>query len=273
MGKLTGKVALVTGGARGIGRAYALHLASLGADVGIIDIDLKSYTQFDAEKALMTADTTMDEIRAMGVRSAGATADISNKDQVFAAVRQIEEELGDIAICVCNAGGGSGTSTTNTASTMDFDQWNMVMGRNLFGTAYTVYAVSQSMKKNGYGKIITVSSQNAVDFDESGGYCHYGTAKAGIRAYTILAATKLGKYGIAVNRIVPGYIATGRLNVGFSKPGVSEVICKRTSLRRLGTPEDCAKVIEFLATDLSDFVTGATIEVTGGTEGKLGNPL
>jgi 3-oxoacyl-[acyl-carrier protein] reductase len=272
MGKLTGKVALVTGGARGLGRAYALRLASLGADVGIIDIDLRSFDAFEEEKSLLTADTVMDEIRAKGVRSAGATANIANQEEVVAAVNKIAAELGDISICVCNAGGGSGTASENTASTMDFAQWKMVMERNLYGAAYTVHAVAPMMKKNHYGKIITVSSQNGVDSDETGGYCHYGTAKAGIRFYTIMAATELGQYGINVNCIAPGYIATGRLNVMFSKPGVTETVNARTSLRRLGTPEDCAKVVEFLATDLSDFVTGETVEVTGGTTQKLARP-
>ena len=111
-----------------------------------------------------------------------------------------------------------------------------------------------------------------MDYDESGGYCHYGTAKAAIRYYTIMASVELGQYGITVNCLAPGYIETGRLNVAFNKPGVRETISARTSLRRLGTPEDCAKALEFLVTDLSDFVTGETLEVTGGTTQKLGRP-
>lgn len=271
MGDLAGKVAIVTGGARGIGRVYALRLASLGADVGIVDIDLKSFKEYEEEAAMLTADTVMDEIRALGVRSAGATADVRKKEEVFTAIDQLVGELGRVDICVCNAGGGSGTSVDNCASTMDFDQWNMVMERNLYGTAYTVYSVANHMKRQGTGgKIITVSSQNGADTGDSGGYCHYGTAKAGIRFYTVMAAAELGQYGITVNCIAPGYIATGRLNVAFAKPGATESIKARTSLRRLGTPEDCAGVVEFLATGLSDFVTGVTVEVTGGTTEKLG---
>ena len=267
MGKLSGKVALVTGGARGLGRAYALHLAELGADVGIIDIDLHSYQAFEGEKALLTADTTMDEIRAMSRRSAGAEANIADREAVFAAVQKIASELGDISICVCNAGGGSGSFDENTPSQMDFDQWKLVMERNLYGMVYTVNAVAPMMKKNHYGKIITVSSHAGIETTHNGGYSHYGTAKAAIRYFTLMASAELGPYGINVNCIAPGWIATGRLMEQFKKSG-EEYYNSCTSLRRLGTPEDCAKVVEFFATDLSDFVTGVTIQVTGGTTNK-----
>jgi len=270
MGKLTGKVALVTGGARGIGREYALRLASLGADVGIIDINLTSFNDFEEEKALMTADTVMDEVRALGVRSAGVVADIGNQEQVMQAVAKIADELGDISICICNAGGGSGTSQDNLPSSLDFDQWDMVMNRNLDGTAYTVYAVAPYMKKLGGGKIITVSSVNGIDTHRGGGYSHYGTAKCAIGFFTVYAATELGRHGITVNCIAPGYIRTGRLNVLYSAPGLSEMISGMASLRRLGTVEDCSNVIEFLSTDLSDYVTGVTIDVSGGINGKIG---
>ena len=98
--RLDGKVALVTGAARGLGRAYALRLAELGADVGVIDIDLKSYQAFEGEAKLLTAETTMDECRSFGVKSAGAEADITKKEEVFDAVAAIEKELGPIDIGV-----------------------------------------------------------------------------------------------------------------------------------------------------------------------------
>ena len=121
MGKLTGKVALVTGAARGLGRVYALRLAQLGADVGIIDVNLRSYADYEAEAAVMTADTTMDEIRALGVKSAGAEADVSNKDQLFTAVKAIADALGSIDIVVCNAGSGSDPTTRATPGRVDGD--------------------------------------------------------------------------------------------------------------------------------------------------------
>ncbi len=267
MGKLSGKVALVTGGARGLGRAYALRLAELGADVGVIDINLHSYKDFAKEESALTADTVVEEIRAMGVKAAGAEADISNKEQVDAAVKKIADELGDIDICVCNAGGGSGEFWQNTASTLNFDEYHKIMGRNLDGMIYTVNAVAPMMKKNKYGKIVTVSSHNGIEIGHRGGYVHYATAKAAIRFYTLAASVDLGPYGITVNCIAPGYIATGRLMDQFVKAGV-EKYTNHTSLKRLGTPEDCANVVEFLTTDLSDFVTGVTIAVTGGTTQK-----
>lgn len=267
MGKLSGKTALVTGGARGLGREYALRLASLGADVGIIDIDLKSYEAFAGEKALLTAGTTMDEIKAMGVRSCGEAADVSDRNALVAAVEKISQELGDISICVCNAGGGSGAFDENTPANMDFAQFDLVFDRNFKGMMHTINAVAPVMKKNRYGKIITVSSHAGLETTHSGGYAHYGTAKAAIKFFTLMASAELGPYGITVNCIAPGWIATGRLVEQFKKAG-EEYYNKNTSLRRLGTPGDCAGVVEFFATDLSDFVTGITLEITGGTTHK-----
>lgn len=270
MGKLTGKVALVTGAGRGLGRAYALRLASLGADVGIIDMNLKSYQDFKGEADLMTADTTMDEIIAMGRRSVGVEADVSDKDQVFAAVEKIAAELGDIDILICNAGGGIGAPNLSPASDMNFDHYEKIMGRNLHGTVYTVTAVAPMMKKKGAGKIVTVCSQAGLMTTMDGAFAHYGTAKAAIKHYTLYLATDLGRYGINVNCIAPGFIATGRIaQVFMESPGGQERHMRETSLKRYGTPEDCANVIEFLCTDLSDFVQGCTIEITGGTVGKF----
>lgn len=268
MGKLDGKNVLITGAARGLGRTYALHLARLGANIGVIDINLKSYEDFAAEKALLTADTVMDEVKALGVKSVGVEADISNTEQVKAAVERIIEELGPLDVVICNAGGGSGSMNENCASTLDMDQYHLVMERNLTGTINTVLAAAPSMKKRKCGKIITVTSHVGLAATTSGSYCHYSIAKAAILHYTKLLAQDLGKYNITANAIAPGYITTGRMAEGFKAAG-EEKFTENTALRRFGTPEECAKVIEFMATDLSDFVTGTCIEVTGGTVGTL----
>lgn len=268
MGKLDGKVALITGAARGLGRSYALHLAGLGADIGIIDINLKSYEDFDTEKELLTADTVMDEVRALGVRSAGAVADVSDEKQVNDAVQSIIKELGPIDILICNAGGGTGAMTANTASDIDLEQYHIVLERNLTGTIHTVKAVAPSMKERQTGKIITVTSHVGQVAISTGSYAHYGVSKAGILHYSMLLAQELGPYNINVNAISPGFIATGRMAQGFKAVGEQKFLdC--LALKRFGTPEECAKVVEFLATDLSDYVTGTCVEVTGGSVGRM----
>lgn len=268
MGKLSGKTVLITGGARGLGRAYALHLAGLGADIGIIDINLKSYEDFEAEKVLMTDDTVMDEVKALGVRSAGTVADVSDMNQMKAAVKQITDELGPIDILICNAGGGTGAMTMNKASELDLEQYHLVIERNLTGTIHTVLAAAPIMKERKCGKIITVTSHVGQAAVSSGSYTHYSIAKAAILHYTKLLAQDLGPYNITVNAISPGFIATGRMAQGFKATGEQKFL-DALALKRFGTPEECARVIEFLATDLSDYVTGCCVEVSGGTIGRL----
>lgn len=263
MRKLSGKTALITGGARGIGRSYALRLADLGANIGIIDLDLHSYKQFEAEVANMSADTVIDELKNKGVEVAGAEADVTDFDQVNKAVSKITSELGDIDILVANAGGGLGRLTEGIASSMNLELFQKVIERNLYGTVYTVTAVVPMMKRKRNGKIVTVSSQAGLQSNPDGAYAHYGTAKASIIMYTKYLAQELGPYGITVNCIAPGYIGTGRLLEEFEKIGIDN-ITKNIALNRIGTPEDCAKVIEFLTTDLSDYVTGTVIDVGGG---------
>lgn len=268
MGKLTGQVALVTGAARGLGRDYALHLADLGADVGVIDIDLESFKAFKGEEELLTAGNVVEELRAKGVRAAGAVADITDREQVFAAVKKIADELGDISIVITNAGGGMGAPTANKASEFDWDMYHAVINRNLHGTVYTVNAVAPMMKKNHYGKIVTVASVGGIVANSDGSYAHYGIAKAAIIHYTHYLAQELAQYNINANCIAPGYMATGRLKEQYHQAG-EETFLSRTAIKRFGTPEDCSKAIEFLVTDSSDFVTGLVLEVSGGVSGRV----
>ncbi|MGZ9818147.1 SDR family NAD(P)-dependent oxidoreductase [Peribacillus simplex] len=263
MGKLTGKVAVVTGAARGIGRAYALKLAQLGADVGVIDIDLKSYQHFAGESIGEQYESVVDELKELGVKAFGMEADISNQEQVQNSFQKIVDNLGEVDILVANAGGGTGSILENKPSEMDPEQLQTVLERNLFGTVYSVAAVAPGMKKKGYGKIVTVTSQAGLQSNKDGTYSHYGASKAAIVSYTKSLAQDLGTYNITVNAIAPGYIETGRLIEQFEQAGV-ETFTSQTALKRLGTPEDCANVIEFLTTDLSDYVTGSVIDVTGG---------
>lgn len=262
--KLRGQTALVTGGARGIGRAYALRLARLGADVAVLDVDLQSFRQFDRERDDMTADNTVAEVIAMGQRSVGLTANVTDRAAMKAAADDLAGSWGRIDIAVCNAGGGTGKPAETTASEVSAELFDLVLQRNLYGTVNTCQAVVPHMRRQKYGRIVTVSSQAGRRGSPTGGYAHYGTAKAGIQMYTRYLAQELGPYGITVNCVAPGFIATGRLVPMFEAQGVDRVV-QQIPLRRLGTPDDCARVVEFLVTDLGEYVTGAIIPIDGGS--------
>jgi 3-oxoacyl-[acyl-carrier protein] reductase len=240
--KLTGQTALVTGGARGIGRAYALRLARLGADVAILDLDLESFRHFELEQEAMTADAA-----------------------VAAAVDGLAADWGHIDIVICNAGSGAGKPRDTRASEVAPNLFDEVLQRNLYGTYNTCRAVVPYMKQRQYGRIVTISSQAGRRANRGGTYAHYGAAKAGIEMYTRYLAQELGPFGITANCIAPGPIGTGRL-LGLyedDQEGLN-VFLRDIPLGRLGTPEDCARVIEFLVTDLADYINGAVIPVDGG---------
>jgi 3-oxoacyl-[acyl-carrier protein] reductase len=270
--KLTGKVALITGGARGLGRGYALRLAGLGADIAIVDRNLKAADVYDFEKELMTAPSVVEECQSLGVRALGIEADVTDRALTEKVVADIVDRLGRIDIAVCNAGGGTAKfaderepgdadesgdiSTTGTPGTCPQDTLIRVLDINLMTCMYTCMAVAPYMKEQKSGKIVTCSSTAGID--AMGWYHPYGTAKAAIIHYTRALAQELGPFNINVNAIAPGIIRTGRL-------GDRSHMSKRIPLRREGTIEDCAKVVEFLVTDLSDYVTGKTISIDGGS--------
>jgi 3-oxoacyl-[acyl-carrier protein] reductase len=261
MGKLDGKVAIVTGAARGLGRAYAKRLAGLGAKVAVADIDLRAYEEFDAEKADMTA-----EIAASGGAALGIEVDVRDREGVDAMVARVVDAWGRVDVLVANAGGGRGRPIDTKASGLDPELLQLVVAMNLYGTVYCCTAVAPHMKRQRAGKIITVSSIAGTAPSADGGYAHYGATKAAIAHYTRYLAQDLGPYGITANCIAPGVIQTARI-MQTVIPGSSQSNRDRSelvALRRLGTVEDCAKVVEFLATDLSDYVTGAVIPIDGG---------
>jgi len=282
--KLSGKVALITGGARGIGRGCALRLAKLGADIAIIDRNLKGFEVYEFEKKQMTAATVVDEGKALGVRAMGLEVDLIDRVATETAIAEIVKKMGRIDIAVCNAGGGTvkfadeikpgeavkqsevmgvrkgdvgpgDIATTGTPSDCPQDMLLRVLNNNLMSCMYTCMAVAPYMKKQRSGRIVTVSSMEI--FIPRGILHPYGTAKAAIAYYTRALAQELGPYNINVNCIAPGIIHTGRL-------GERSHMAQQIALRREGTVEDCAKVVEFLVTDLSDYVTGQIVAVDGG---------
>lgn len=270
--KLAGKVAVITGAARGLGRGYALRLAGMGADIAVIDRNMDAASVYEFEKERMTASTVMEECEALGVRSIGLEVDVTNRELTEKAIAEVVEKMGQVDIAICNAGGGTvvfaderkdeatktepgDINTTGTPAACSQEMLTRVLDINLMSCMYTCMAVAPYMKEQRSGKIVTSSSiagLKALD-----GYHPYATAKAAIIYYTRALAQELGPYNINVNSIAPGIIRTGRLG---SRDDLSEGI----ALRREGTVEDCARVIEFLVTDLSDYVTGKTITVDGG---------
>jgi NAD(P)-dependent dehydrogenase (short-subunit alcohol dehydrogenase family) len=261
--KLSGKVALVTGSARGLGRAYALHLAKLGADVVINDVNLDAAREYNEK---LTAPTVMDEIKALGVRSIGIQADVTVRSQVEDMFRRLLDEFGRIDILVANAGGNlRSPGQDHTASGGSEEGYSYIMDINLTGTIFCCQAASGPMKRQRSGKIINVSSQAGLWESGEGNNMPYKVAKAGVVQYTRVLAAELGPYNINVNCIAPGFILSSRaIAQGRADEKNRKALEARIPLRRLGVPEDCAKVVEFLATDLSDYVTGQCITICGG---------
>jgi 3-oxoacyl-[acyl-carrier protein] reductase len=192
MGKLDGKIAIVTGAVRGRGRACARRLAWLGAKVAATDLDLRSYQEFEVEAKDMTAESTVAEIEASGDVALGIEVDVCDHKAVEAMVGRVAAEWGRVDVLVANAGGGRGQPIDTKASTLDPALLHLV----LFGTVYSCNAVAPFMKRQRSGKIITVSSVAGLSASPDGGYAHYGAAKAAIAHYTRYLAQELGPYGL-----------------------------------------------------------------------------
>ena len=261
--KLKGKVALVTGAARGLGRAYALRLARLGADVVINDVNLQSAKEVDEE---LTADTVVDEIRNLGQRSIGIGCDAAKKKAVDGMFESILKEFGRIDILINNAGGLQVHPETSYASSVPEEDLRRELDRNLMSCIFCSQAASIPMKKQKSGRIVNVSSISGLRGSFDGYYSSYGVAKAGIIAYTRYLAGELAPHGLNVNCIAPAMIGSRRpmVRIFDREPGRLEAVKKTIPIGRLGTPEEAAKVVEFLVTDLSDYVVGQCISICGG---------
>jgi NAD(P)-dependent dehydrogenase (short-subunit alcohol dehydrogenase family) len=260
--KLKGKVALVTGAGRALGRAYALRLATLGADTVINDINLDSAKEF-GEK--LTAENVVAEVEALGARSLGIECSVADRDAVFDMIDQILEKFGRLDILINNAGGLAGEVSASFASSVSEKDLRATLDRNLMGTIYCSQAACAPMKEQGWGRIVNVASQAGLQTQGGGVYASYGAAKAAIIRYTSYLAHELGPHNINVNCIAPAYIKTARLwDKVFKHDAIREDVLAQIPLGRLGTEEDCAKVVEFLCTDQSDYITGQTLSICGG---------
>jgi NAD(P)-dependent dehydrogenase (short-subunit alcohol dehydrogenase family) len=259
---LQGKVAIVTGAARGLGRAYVLRLAALGADVVVVDIDLKGAAKFDEA---LSASSVGEEVRAAGRKSIEIEANLASRSAVNDVVKQAKAAFGRIDILVNNAGGAITPAERSKPSITPDEDIQLTFDANFLSMVYCCQAVVPIMKAQKSGVIINTASTAARMIGRGGTYSIYGAAKAAVAHYTRSLAAEVGPDGIRVNSIAPGVMLTARIKAQAKSRGIGNASeAEHVPLRRLGEPEDCAGVVEFLATDLSRYVTGQCISVCGG---------
>jgi 3-oxoacyl-[acyl-carrier protein] reductase len=267
---LSGRVALVTGGSRGLGRADALTLARAGADVAIADIQVESDSGEGTERygplaqaaraqGLVYSEQTADEIRGLGRRALALRCDVTEREQVDETVRRVADELGPVDILVNNAG-----TLDHLAQLADQlpEVWERDLRVNLTGAFNCSQAVWGGMRERGWGRIVNMASVAGT----LGGFgqASYATTKAGLLGLTKSMALEGARHGITVNAIVPGVIGTEAF--AFGNPSMNERMVKRTAFRRAGEPQEVANAIAFLCSDLAGYVTGIELNVSGGIE-------
>ena len=260
--KLSGQVALVTGAGRGLGRAYALRLAQLGAHVVVNDLNFEVHKEFSEE---LGAGSVAEEIETLGVRALPIAADVTDRAQVEAMMAKVDETFGRLDVLVCNAGGALFGRDNPWAATATEEAYRKTIDLNLMGTIFCCQTAAEIMKRQRSGKMVTVGSQAGLKSGVKGGSGPYSVAKAGIIHFTRLMAGELGAYNINVNCMAPAWILSSRaIAQGRAEEERRKELEDQIALGRVGVPEDCAKVLEFLVTDLSDYVTGQVISVCGG---------
>lgn len=248
VGKLDGRVALVTGASRGIGREIALAFAREGADVAC-----------NYHRSPDAAEEVVDQIEAMGHRAIAIHADVAQQDQVEVMVARATEKLGRIDILVNNAG----FATLYRVSEMPVEAWDDLIAVHLKGTFLTTRAVLPQMLERKDGRIINVASQLA--YKGRPGWAHYSAAKAGIIAFTRVLATEVSRDGVLVNCIAPGPIDTEIVPPGSRVPGTEgQDVLGQLPLGRSGTVEEVAPTAVFLASNDSTYYVGQTLGPNGG---------
>jgi 3-oxoacyl-[acyl-carrier protein] reductase len=249
-----GRVALITGGARGIGEATADRLAEDGAAVAICDLDLA------------LAEAAAERIGARhGVATLGLKANVANAGEVDQAVARIAAHFGSLDILVNNAG----ITRDNLIHKMTEDDWDSVAAVHLKGAFLCSRAAQREMVKREWGRIVNLSSVSALG---NRGQTNYSAAKAGLQGMARTLATELGRYGITVNAVAPGFIDTEMtravaIRLGRNPEEWKEERAREIPVRRAGVPRDIANVIAFLCSDDASFVSGQVIYVAGGPRG------
>jgi 3-oxoacyl-[acyl-carrier protein] reductase len=244
----SGKIAAVTGSARGIGRAIAQALAGGGADVAILDIN--------GEGAQATAETIASE---HSVRAWAAALDVSDKEAVVRVFQQLNDELGRVDILVNNA---AITTNVNTVVKMPMEDWDNELRINLSGAFYCIKQVLPGMVERNWGRIINISSAAGT----MGGYgqCSYSASKAGLIGLAKTIALEHARDNITANAVIPGLVNTGAAADIPEK--MRERIVKATPIRRMADPEEIANVVSFLVSDGASYMNGAEVSATAGIE-------
>lgn len=242
---LEGKVAIVTGAARGIGKAIALKFASEGADIAFTDLNIDE-----------NAKKTEAEIAALGVKVKAYASNAANFEDTHTVVEEILKDFGHIDVLINNAG----ITKDGLMMRMTEQQWDAVINVNLKSAFNFVHAVTPIMMRQKNGSIVNMSS--VVGVSGNAGQCNYSASKAGMIGLAKSIAKEVGSRGIRANCIAPGFIITEM--TGALSEEVKEQWAKQIPLRRGGTPEDVANVAAFLASDLSSYVSGQVIHCCGG---------
>lgn len=241
---LEGKVALVTGAGRGIGKAIALRYAEAGADVAFTDLAINE-----------AVEETVKELEAMGVKAKAYASNAANFDETHDVVKQVVEDFGRIDVLVNNAG----ITKDGLMMRMSESQWDNVINVNLKSAFNFIHAVTPIMAKQRSGSIINMSS--VVGVSGNTGQCNYSASKAGMIGLAKSIAKEMGPRGIRANCIAPGFIITEMTNQLSQE--IKDQWAAQIPLRRGGTPEDVANVALFLASDLSSYVSGQVIHCCG----------
>jgi NAD(P)-dependent dehydrogenase (short-subunit alcohol dehydrogenase family) len=245
--RLKGKVAIVTGGAKGLGRAFALKISEEGAKVMVV-----------TRKDMDNLRETVRQIEARGGEAGLFQADVAKEADTLAMAEATVKAFGRIDILINNAAIYDGIKR-RPFQEIDLDEWDLVMTVNVKGAFLSTRAVFPSMKEQGYGKIVNLASE--VFFTGSHGFAHYVASKGGIIGLTRALAVELGPHNICINCVAPGFTDT---EASRGLADVTKYDTSRTPLNRLETPEDLTGAAVFLASPESDFMTGQTLLVDGG---------